>query len=133
MRFARGLLIAIVSFFLWVVASIFGALALVGDQGIDAEFSLDNVPIFWRILMIIGFAGMFLGPLYYWILEPIFRKPKEYRGVQYHSGSTPAQPTYPQRPITNPTVQAPLFNFCPDCGDKVEYGVNICSNCGKRF
>lgn len=80
MRFLRGLGLGILGFFLWVVASIIGAMVFIGDQGIGEEFEMgllfESSPIV-ALFLVLGFAIMFLGPIYYWIIEPVFRKKKD--------------------------------------------------------
>ena len=74
MRFFLELAFGLVMFGLWMVASIFGALNFIGEQGFGQDFELGSINPFWAFLMVVGFFEMFGGPLYYWVIESIRMK-----------------------------------------------------------
>lgn len=112
MRFLRGLGLGILMFFLWVFASVMGAFQLFGEYGFDTEVDLANISPIWSIPMVIGFLGMFLAPLYYWVIEPLRsggKKPPAY--------STP------------PSIGG-VAEFCPSCGEPNPSKAIFCIKCG---
>ena len=92
MRFLRGLLLGILCFAIMMVSG----LIVVGnlteyewqydEEGWPTEYvnvgeisldrALDIVPE-WTIIFLLSILGMFIGPGYYWILEPILQKRRE--------------------------------------------------------
>lgn len=108
MRFLRGLGIAILGFFLWVVCSIFAALSTYeSNTEFSFERGMQEAPI-WTIGMILGFIMIFAGPVYYWILEPILMKRK---------GTVP---------------QANPMKYCIHCRGQIGINANFCTHCGKN-
>lgn len=101
MRFLRGLGVGILCFIVVMV----GGFVMVGnltELDIDAEGNfvtigeitfdraMEEVPE-WTIITQLAFFGMFIGPLYYWIIEPIREKRRTPRRTYY---STPQQQYY---------------------------------------
>ena len=121
MRFLRGLGLGIVMFGLWMVASIFGALSFIGEQGLDQDFDLGLVNPFWAFLMVVGFLGMIGGPLYYWVIEPIRMKGRPQQ--QYFAGPRPV-------PRVSNTQVA---NFCNECGAQNANKNKFCAECGANL
>ena len=121
MRFLRGLALGIMMFGLWMVASIFGALNFIGEQGFDQDFELGSINPFWAFLMVVGFFGMFGGPLYYWVIEPIRMKGRSQQ--QYFAGPRPV-------PRVSSTQVA---NFCNECGAQNVGKDKFCAECGANL
>ncbi len=114
MRFLRGLGVGVLMFVIWVFASIMGALSFIGEHGIGTEMDLALMSPIWSIPLVLSFIGMFLGPIYYWIIEPIRKK-----------GKAPVKYT----PI-NPAGVGKVADFCQECGWKNPSKQKFCGNCG---
>ena len=71
MRFLRGLGTGLLMFLVWIVFSILSAFSYIGEYGLESEFDITLVSPVFSIPMIIGFVGMVIGPLYYWVIEPV--------------------------------------------------------------
>ncbi|MHA2247723.1 MAG: zinc ribbon domain-containing protein [Candidatus Hodarchaeales archaeon] len=114
MRFLRGLGVGVLMFIMWIFVSIMGALDFIGEHGLDAEFDLALMSPIWSIPLVISFFGMFLGPIYYWIIEPIRKRGKT--RVKY----TPS----------SPVGVGKVAGFCQECGQKNPSKQTFCGNCG---
>lgn len=80
MQFLKGLLVGILGFILWVIASIIGGIVIVGERlsgNTDDTLTLlyEKNPLI-TLFLLVGFLLMFFAPLYYWIIQPIFRPSK---------------------------------------------------------
>jgi hypothetical protein len=114
MRFLRGLGVGVLMFFLWAFVSIMGAFSFIGEHGLDAEIELAKLSPIWSIPLVISFFGMFLGPIYYWIIEPIRKKGKI--PVKY--------------PPSSPSRIGKVAGFCQECGQKNPSKQTFCGKCG---
>jgi len=121
MRFLRGIGLGLSMFVLWVVASIFGAMSFMSEYGFDREFELGLVSPLWAILMIVGFFGMFIGPIYYWVIEPMREK------------GHPKQPYYPSNQPVQRVSTGQVASFCTECGTPNENMLKFCGNCGANL
>ena len=120
MRFLRGLGIGILMFFIWVIFSVFAAFSFIGEYGLNQELDLALLSPVISIPMMIGFLGMFLGPVYYWVIEPIRDR-----------GKPPRQKYYPpaQQYSSQPAGQQ-VAAFCEKCGQSNPQGLQFCVKCG---
>ena len=123
LRFLRGLGLGILMFFIWAVASVFAALSLIGEYGLDTDPDFANIPPIFSIPMIIGFFGMFIGPLYYWVIEPLRERGKPPKQTYYQPTQQFVHPTPGQQPAA----------FCQQCGTKNPQGQQFCGNCGANL
>ena len=117
MRFARGLVIGIIGFFLWVIASVVAAFSWIGQEGLGVEPELARINPLFSIPLIVGFFLMFLGPLYYWIVEPIFfpkKAKRSYPALRYQSSPT-------------------KMSFCGNCGAQKDQTAKFCIACGQKY
>lgn len=85
MRFLRGLLIGILGFFLMIIG---GIVAIGATYGIEEDIEIDLGHLFqeapiWTGLFLIGLLLMFLGPIYYWVIETILSKRKAKEEYNY--------------------------------------------------
>lgn len=127
MRFLRGLAICIGGFFLWIIASILGAFSVIADYGFDAEPSFDLLlesnPLV-GIMLVLGFLLIFIGPLYYWIIEPLMNKNP--------SPTTYVNPPYQHNVAQNVPLPAKR-QFCPKCGSINTHSGSFCLECGAQL
>jgi hypothetical protein len=118
MRFLRGLGLGILGFFIWIVTSIIGALVFLGAQGLGTEFELgllfESSPIV-AIFLVAGFGIMFLGPIFYWIIEPIL---KWWKGGNFTRDQLPFAPGQYQEMEDSEKLSTPTY-------EKMESGVKI--------
>jgi len=72
-RLLRGLGFAVGAFFVWLVFSVLGSFWFIGEYGVftEVEYSIWLLPPWISIPMTGGFLAIFIGPIYYWIIEPI--------------------------------------------------------------
>jgi hypothetical protein len=115
MEFLKGLAAGLGGFTIWIMASMFGALSAISDEN-------GEVNPFWYVLIVIGFAIMFLGPIYYWLLEGFIRKKPVPPVYAYQ------QPAYPpQQAVQSPSTKVV---YCGECGQPVTAPFKFCNSCG---
>ncbi|MFX0125061.1 MAG: zinc ribbon domain-containing protein [Candidatus Hodarchaeota archaeon] len=125
MRFLRGLGVGFLMFVIWGAFSVLAAFSIIREYGLGykGEISITAIPSIYLIPMVIGFFGMFIAPLYYWVIEPIRER-----------GTSPRQ-TYLQ-PSQLSLSQEPgqqVALFCQNCGFENPGGQQFCGNCGANL
>ena len=79
MRFIRGLLLAILMFIIFLFSGLVVVVNQRGlnnpDAGLDLSLAFQESPE-WTTILVLSTFGMFIFPIYYWILEPILKKRK---------------------------------------------------------
>lgn len=76
MRILRGISVAIIMFFIWIFFSTIAAFWFIGEYGLFLDFDPTKVPFWFAGPLYGSFIGIFVGPLYYWVIEPL-RKSRE--------------------------------------------------------
>jgi len=100
MRFLRGLGTGAICFFVWVVVSFLSAMWVIGEYGLFSDVD-PTLPLIFSIPMTLSFFGMLIGPIYYWIAEPLW--------IRYKNKPKICQIC--KHPIT-------VGIYCPQCGTR---------------
>lgn len=79
MRILRGFCVGVLCLMIWILFSWLGAWWWISEYGLfsDQEYDIFMAPLWITIPMMIGVFGIIGGPLYYWIVEPIWNQLKD--------------------------------------------------------